>query len=190
VDGTISLIEATTLSRMTSSWRSRCPVAIADLRLLTLNHWSFDNRVHQGEIIVHRDVAPAVLGVFSKLFVARFPIERMRLVDEYGADDERSMEANNTSGFNCRRSTGSPNEWSEHSYGRAVDINPIQNPYVEATGRVLPPAGAAFTDRSKPAPGKILSDDNVVRAFTSIGWTWGGSYKRAKDYQHFSASGR
>jgi D-alanyl-D-alanine carboxypeptidase-like protein len=174
---------------MHASWRPGCPVTIGELRMLAVNHWGFDGRVHRGEVIVHRDHAAALLGVFDKLVAAKFPIERMRLVDSYGADDNRSMAANNTSGFNCRRSTAS-SDWSAHAYGAAIDINPVQNPYVSAKGRVLPPAGKAFRDRSKATPGMILAGEVVVSAFTSIGWTWGGTFNGVKDYQHFSASGR
>jgi D-alanyl-D-alanine carboxypeptidase len=174
--------------RMTASWRPGCPVALGDLRLLTLTHWGFDRKVHRGEIVVHADQARAVQRVFRVLFRARFPIERMELVDVYGGNDDRSMAANNTSGFNCRTVEGS-SSWSEHAYGRAIDINPIQNPLV-AGDRVSPPAGARYLDRSRRAKGLIGANDVVVRAFASIGWGWGGYWTSLKDYQHFSATGR
>ena len=188
--GTISVIDAATRARMSSSWRPGCPVGLDDLRLLRLSFWGFDAAAHSGEIVVHRAVAAGVVTVFRKLFDARFPIRRMRLVDVYGGDDGRSMAANNTSGFNCRRSTGDARAWSEHSYGRAIDINPIQNPYVPGRGPVEPDAGAAYADRSSRALGVIHAGDVVVRAFRSIGWEWGGDWNRSKDYQHFSESGR
>lgn len=181
-------MDAATRARMTSSWRPGCPVPIEDLRLLTLDHWGFDGAVHRGELVVHRDEAEAVLQVFETLFDAEFSIERMELVDEYGADDIRSMEANNTSGFNCRKATGS-DAWSEHSYGRAIDVNPLQNPYV-ANGTVLPETGARYVDRSLREEGMIHPGDVPVAAFASIGWFWGGDYQSVKDYQHFSATGR
>ncbi len=174
---------------MTSSWRPGCPVAIEDLRLLSVDHWGFDGRVHRGELVVHRDQAGRVLHVMGQLFEARFPIERMQLVDVYGGDDDRSMAANNTSAFNCRSVSGRAGVWSQHSYGWAVDINPVQNPYVSG-GRVSPPAGAVYADRSLRRPGMIHAGDAVVRAFASIGWGWGGNWGSAKDYQHFSATGR
>jgi hypothetical protein len=174
---------------MSSSWRAGCPVPLADLRLLELTYWGLDDATNTGEIVVHEDVAEDVVRVFESLFTARFPIRRMRLVDEYGGDDVRSMEANNTSGFNCRRSTGDPSVWSEHAYGRAIDINPVQNPYVSSSGAVEPDAGEAFTDRSRDARGMILPGGAVVRAFRAIGWGWGGTWERSKDYQHFSQSG-
>jgi hypothetical protein len=181
-------IEAAPAERMTASWRPGCPVAPADLRLLTLTHWGFDGRVHRGELVIHEDQARAVKVVFRALFKARFPIKRMQLVDVYGGDDDRSMAANNTSGFNCRGVAGS-SSWSEHAYGRAIDVNPIQNPEVR-DGRVSPPAGARYLDRSRRARGLIRADDAVVRAFAAVGWGWGGYWTSLKDYQHFSATGR
>jgi hypothetical protein len=174
--------------RMTSSWRRGCPVSLDDLRLLTLTHWGFDRTVHRGELVVHEEHVREVRRVFRILFKVRFPIERMELVDVYGGNDDRSMAANNTSAFNCRRVEGSTS-WSEHAYGRAIDINPIQNPFVQ-DGRVSPPAGARYLGRSRRAKGLIRADDRVVRAFASIGWGWGGYWTSSKDYQHFSATGR
>jgi hypothetical protein len=181
-------IEPAPAERMTESWRPGCPVAPADLRLLTLNHWGFDGEVHRGELVIHADQARAVREVFRALFQARFPIKRMQLVDVYGGDDDRSMAANNTSGFNCRTVEGS-SAWSEHAYGRAIDLNPIQNPAVQ-DGRVSPPAGSRYLDRSRRSKGLIRADDAVVRAFAAIGWDWGGYWTSLKDYQHFSATGR
>jgi hypothetical protein len=181
-------IEPAPSKRMTSSWRPGCPVAPEDLRLVTLTHWGFDGEVHRGELVIHEDQARAVKEVFRTLFKERFPIKRMQLVDVYGGDDDRSMAANNTSGFNCRTVEGS-SSWSEHSYGRAIDINPIQNPAVR-DGRVSPPAGARHLDRSRRARGLIRADDAVVRAFAAVGWGWGGYWTSLKDYQHFSATGR
>src|SRR5687767_13786757 len=173
---------------MTESWRPGCPVALKDLSLITLTHWGFDGEVHRGELVVHADEARVVTEAFRALFQARFSIKRMQLVDVYGGDDDRSMAANNTSAFNCRTVEGS-SSWSEHAYGRAIDINPIQNPEVRGD-RVSPPAGSRYLDRSRRARGLIRADDAVVRAFASIGWGWGGYWTSFKDYQHFSATGR
>lgn len=174
---------------MAASWRSGCPVPLQDLRLVSVSHWGFDGAERAGEIVVHADYATDVVSVFDALFMARFPIEQMRLVDDFGGDDDRSMAANNTSGFNCRAATGSEG-WSEHAYGRAIDINPIQNPFVTASGTVLPPAGEAHRDRDVTEPGLIISDGPVVAAFAAIGWQWGGDWVSGQDYQHFSVSGR
>jgi hypothetical protein len=180
--------EPVTAARLGSSHRPGCPVAVADLRLVTVTHLRFDGTAALGQLVVHRDAAPAVVQVFRALLAARFPVARVRTVEAYGSDDARSMAANNTSAYNCRRTTGGTG-WSEHAYGRAVDVNPVQNPYVR--GRtVLPAAGRAYVDRSRPRPGVVLAGGPVVRAFAAAGWRWGGSYTGLKDYQHFSANGR
>ena len=138
--------------------------------------------------MVHADVASDVADVFAALYADRFPIERMLLVDEYG-DDDRSMAANNTSGYNCRRVAGQ-SAWSDHAYGRAIDINPVQNPYVVG-GDVRPPAARPFldvdrTEDARPQPGVIRDGDVVRREFDRLGWEWGGLYSDP-DFQHFSA---
>jgi poly-gamma-glutamate synthesis protein (capsule biosynthesis protein) len=186
--GDLSAVDPSTRSRMRWSWRPGCPVGLGDLRLLRVDHWGFDRRVHRGELVVHHDQARRLLGVMERLFRLRYPIRRMRLVDDYRADDDRSMAANNTSAFNCRRVSGT-SRWSEHAFGRAIDVNPVQNPYV--TGRhVSPPAGRPYTDRARRAPGMIHAGDAVVRAFAAVGWEWGGAWRSGRDYQHFSARGR
>ncbi len=120
------------------SWRLGCPVGLDDLRLLTVSYWGFDGQPHAGNLVVHRDHAAALLAAFHSLFDQHFPIERIQLVDDFGADDAASMAANNTSAFNCRAIDGHPGVWSEHSYGWAVDINPVQNPWVRGI-QVDPP---------------------------------------------------
>ena len=186
--GNVTAIDRSTRTRMRWSWRPGCPVGLADLRLLRVDHWGFDRRVHRGELVVHRDQAHLLLGVMQRLFRLGYPIRRMRLVDDYRADDDRSMAANNTSAFNCRPVAGT-SRWSEHAYGRAIDVNPVQNPYV-AGRHVSPPAGRRYADRARRAPGMIHAGDAVVRAFAAAGWGWGGAWRTARDYQHFSASGR
>jgi hypothetical protein len=175
--------------RMTGvSWHPGCPVGLNHLRLLKLSVWGFDQRVHRGRLVVNEDAARPMLTVMRRLFDLRFPIRRMRLVDAYGADDHRSMEADNTSAFNCRFVAGT-DRWSEHAYGRAIDVNPIENPYADGDGYVSPPRGAPFADRSRRAKGLIHRNGPVVAAFAAVGWGWGGSWEWPKDYQHFSASG-
>jgi D-alanyl-D-alanine carboxypeptidase-like protein len=175
--------------RMTGkSWHRGCPVRIRDLRLIRLTHWGFDREVRWGYLVVNRWQAYRMRRVMRKLFDARFPIRRMRLVDRYGANDRRSMNANNTSAFNCRFVAGTT-RWSEHAYGRAIDINPIQNPYVSG-GVASPAAGQAYVDRSQRRKGMIHAGGRVVRAFAGVGWEWGGYWSSPKDYQHFSRTGR
>jgi D-alanyl-D-alanine carboxypeptidase len=188
--GTIARIDTATRERMTGvSWHRGCPVGFADLRLLTVSHWGFDGGARRGRLVVHRDAARGMLGTMRSLFRLRFPIRRMHLVDAYGADDHRSMAADNTSAFNCRFVAGSPGVWSEHAYGRAIDVNPVENPFVTESGFVSPPAGAPYARRSRHARGMIHRRGPVVRAFASIGWEWGGNWVSPKDFQHFSASG-
>jgi D-alanyl-D-alanine carboxypeptidase len=188
-EGSIAPIDAETRERMTGvSWRPSCPVGLSDLRLLRVAHWGFDGDVRHGRLVVHRDQARPIMGVMRRLYRLRFPLRRMRLVDAYGADDRRSMAADNTSAFNCRTVAGT-SRWSEHAYGRAIDVNPIENPYVTASGYVSPPAGARFARRNQSVRGLIHGDGPVVRAFAAVGWEWGGDWPWPKDYQHFSATG-
>ncbi|HEU4337501.1 MAG TPA: CapA family protein [Nocardioides sp.] len=189
----VSRIDADLADRMRRSHRPGCPVALRDLRHLQMTHRDFDGRARVGEMVVHRRWARQVADAFGRLYDAGFPIARMRLVDDYRADDDLSMAANNTSGFNCRRVAGQ-RRWSQHAYGAAIDINPVQNPYV-TPGRVDPPTGRAFVsidrDRSAPARlGVIRSGDLPVTAFARFGWEWGGSWVSSKDYQHVEAPGR
>jgi D-alanyl-D-alanine carboxypeptidase len=186
--GAISRIDGTLAKTMTGvSWRPGCPVHLRDLRLLTLSHWRFDGKLRTGRLIVHADVAREMVDVFRTLYRARFPIRRLVPVDAYGASDFRSIEADNTSAFNCRFVEGTT-RWSEHAYGRALDINPIENPYVSG-GRTSHPASEPYLDRSRRRPGMAYEGGVLVRAFDAIGWGWGGRWTSVKDYQHFSASG-
>ena len=188
--GSISPISAPLRATMTGvSWRSGCPVALHDLRLVRASHLGFDGRVHTGRLIVHREVARDVLGVLRRLYAARFPIRRMVPVDAYGASDFRSIEADNTSGFNCRYVDGTT-RWSEHAYGRAIDINPIENPYVTSAGTTSHRASRPYLRRDPYRPGMAVEGGAVVRAFDAVGWGWGGRWSGVKDYQHFSASSR
>ena len=165
-----------------------CPVPLADLRHLTVTHVGFDGLAHRGELVVNADVADDVVDVFAALYADRFPIERMLLIDDYAGDDDASMAGNNTSGFNCRRVAGT-DSWSDHAYGRAIDINPVQNPYVVGTD-VRPPAAQPYlsadrTEAAVPQPGVIRDGDVARTEFARIGWEWGGLYPEP-DFQHFS----
>ncbi|MCW2839867.1 MAG: hypothetical protein JWR55_1350 [Aeromicrobium sp.] len=188
---TISSIGTSVRRGMRTYDAETCPVPLADLRHLTVTHVGFDGLAHEGELVLHADVAADAVDVFAAFYAARFPIERMLLIDEYGGDDDRSMAGNNTSGFNCRTVAGS-GRWSEHAYGRAIDINPVQNPYVVGTD-VRPRAAQEFlaADRSATGPpvAGLIRDGDVVRTeFERIGWEWGGLYPEP-DYQHFSLPG-
>jgi D-alanyl-D-alanine carboxypeptidase len=170
------------------SWRPGCPVALANLRMLTVSHWGFDGRRRTGRLVVHETAASPLRTVFRRLYAARFPVRKLVPIDAYGGSDFRSIEADNTSAFNCRRATGS-SSWSEHAYGRAVDVNPIENPYVE-NGRVYHDASRTYVSRQPVRKGMAVEGRVLVGAFDAIGWGWGGRWTGSvKDYQHFSASG-
>ncbi|HXF73587.1 MAG TPA: M15 family metallopeptidase, partial [Actinomycetota bacterium] len=173
------------------NWRPGCPVPLDDLRWLTVAYRGFDGRRHVGPIVVHEAVAEDVRWVFRRLFRAGFPIKRVALPRRYRDlprsetwDDTRNV----TSGFNCRPVTDGTS-WSQHAYGLAIDINPLQNPYVRGDGSVLRRAARPYRDRTLRLPGMIHEGDVVVRAFDAIGWEWGGRWRTLKDYMHFSATG-
>ena len=179
---------AVTAAELGASWRPGCPVAPDDLRLLRLSYWGFDDQPHVGSLVVAASVAGAVLEVFHTLYDQRFPIRRMETVDVYGADDDASMAVDNTSAFNCRPAVAEgPPHWSNHAYGLAIDVNPVENPYI-LSGRVLPPAGAEFVDRSIYRPGMAVAGGVLTSAFAGVGWGWGGTWSNP-DYQHFSSTG-
>ena len=188
--GSVSPIPAPLRETMTGvSWRPGCPVSLRDLRVVLARHWGFDGRARTGRLIVHRDVADDVLTVLRRLYAARFPIRRMVPVDAYGGSDFRSIQADNTSAFNCRFVDGTT-RWSEHAYGRAIDLNPIENPYVTSGGTTSHGASRPYLRRSRYRPGMAVEGGVAVRAFAAVGWSWGGRWPGARDYQHFSASGR
>lgn len=166
------------------TWRKGCPVSIKDLAYIRLSYWGFDKKTHIGTLIVNKELAEEVVAIFKVLFQYKFPIESMELMDTYKGDDNASMRANNTSSFNCRPVTNRPGEYSQHSYGRAIDINPLINPYVNGK-TILPPKGVLYVDRNTPAPGKIIKDDLVYQEFEKHGWDWAGNWYDIQDYQHF-----
>jgi hypothetical protein len=168
------------------SWHRGCPLAKTELRVVSVSYWGFDDAPHAGKLVVARDAVRPIVGVMRKLYAARFPIRRMIPIDAYGADDKRSMSADNTSAFNCRRVAGSTS-WSMHAYGRAIDINPLENPEVHLDGRVSPRRGRRYTNRSQRVKGMIHEGDVVVRAFDAVRWQWGGRWYEPRDYQHFDA---
>ncbi len=164
---------------------SGAAISYGDLRYIGLLYYDFEGRVREGELIVNAEVAKEVTEIFHELYLAKYPFTSIKLVDEYGeaANDDLSMEANNTSCFNYRTVAGT-NKLSLHSYGAAIDINPRLNPYVKS-GNVSPENGAEYADRSRDFPGKIDHDDLAYKLFAARGWTWGGDWKSVKDYQHF-----
>jgi hypothetical protein len=178
-----------TAAELGASWHAGCPVGPERLRTLHVSFVGFDGHAHRGTIVVHRDVAGDVTAVFRRLYDARFPIRRMEPVAKYGGSDRRSMAADNTSGFNCRfASARGPRRWSAHAFGNAIDVNTIENPYVQGS-YVSPSAGRAYLDRSRYRAGMAVAGGVLVRAFASVAWFWGGRWTGSPDYQHFSSTG-
>jgi D-alanyl-D-alanine carboxypeptidase len=178
-----------TRAELGASWRPGCPVGPAALRTVTVSYVGFDGRAHAGRIVVDRAVTGDVETIFRRLYAARFPIRRMEPVARFGGSDDRSMAADNTSGFNCRYAVApGPKRWSVHAYGEAIDVNTVENPYLVG-GRVLPPAGRPYLDRSRARRGMAVAGGVLVRAFASVGWLWGGRWTSSPDWQHFSKTG-
>jgi len=172
-----------------ASYRAGCPVAPSQLRLLRVSYWGFDGAAHLGALVVNRAVVGDLRIVFRRLYASRFRIRRMRPIAAYGGSDERSMAADNTSAFNCRYAVApGPKRWSVHALGEAIDVNPVENPYLEG-GRVHPRAGAAYLDRSRERSGMAVPGGVLVGAFAAVGWPWGGRWTASPDYQHFSKTG-
>lgn len=171
-----------------ASWRPGCPLGPDQLRLLHLGYWGFDGQPHAGTMVVNAAVTADVIKIFSILYREHFPIHLMQPVDVYGGSDPASMAADNTSGFNCRNAVAAgPPHWSVHAFGEAIDVNTVENPYIQGSV-VTPPAGAAFVDRSMVRPGMAVEGGQLVQAFAAAGWAWGGRWA-TPDYQHFSKTG-
>ena len=179
----VSPISDGVIARMDGvSWRPGA-MPISELRYLSLLYWGFDGGTYVGEMVVNGLIADGVLDTFTELYLSRYEIELMVLIDNFGADDTLSMNANNTSAFNHRFIAGTTT-LSNHARGLAIDINPVQNPYVRG-GDVQPEAGRAFVDRASGRAHMISHDDAAYRLLTERGFTWGGDWTTPRDYQHF-----
>jgi hypothetical protein len=187
--GSVERLSPKLRRRMTGvSWHRGCPVGLRDLRLVSATYRDFHGRSRQGRLVVNEDHAKGMLAVLKRTYAKRFPIRRMVLIDRYGADDHRSMRHDNTSAFNCRFVNGT-NRWSMHAYGKAIDINPRENPYVSGSF-VSPPEGRPYADRSDKRKGMLYRRGAVARSMKRIiGWKWAGNWPGARDYQHFSSNG-
>ncbi|HEV2360839.1 MAG TPA: M15 family metallopeptidase [Acidimicrobiales bacterium] len=187
----VGYAEPVTRAMVPYTWRPGCPVGPADLSLLHMSYWGFDARAHVGTMVVNSSVVEAVLTIFGTLFRERFPIWSMVPEDAFKGQDPSSMAADNTSGFNCRLAVvppGQPDSWSVHADGEAIDVNPVQNPYLVGS-QAEPPAGSAYLDRADDRPGMAEPGGQLNDAFASVGWQWGGRWTSSPDYQHFSATG-
>jgi hypothetical protein len=177
-------------------WHKGCPVTLSQLRVLTVKHWGFDGHIHTGQLVVNADVTVSLARVFHKLYVLHFPIRHMKIDDYYGPAAQRPVDTDVSEAFECRQASASPcggiaprgtGHWSEHAYGHAIDLNPVENPYV-GCGQSRDPRAKPYFDRSRLRKGMVTPA--VLAAFHSIGWGWGGSWSGdTKDYMHFSASG-
>ena len=185
----VSPLSSTQRSAMTPSvWRKGCPVSLDQLRAVRATYRGYDGRDHTGTLVVNADVGSTVATALRRLYASHVPIRKMRPIEAYGGDDWKSIDDDNTSAFNCRNATGS-RHWSNHAYGRAIDINPIENPYVTSSGAVAHKASVKFVKRT-PGPGVATPTSPLVTIFRNLGWGWGGTWSGTKDYQHFSSNGR
>jgi hypothetical protein len=185
-NSSVSTVDAADLG---GSWHVGCPVDPSQLREIQMPYWGFDGQPHVGNLIVNAAVVEPVIQVFSTLYADRFPLQEMIPQSAYGGDDNAAAAADDTSGFNCRYAVAAgPPQWSMHAYGEAIDVNDVQNPYIDGT-TVIPPAGAAYMDRADVRPGMAVVGGTLVEAFASIGWPWGGRWASTPDYQHFSSNG-
>jgi len=171
------------------TWHEGCPVDLVDLRYLRLTYLDFDGFDQVGELIVHREVVPAVVGVMQELYEMGYPIKQMRLISDFNGNDWASIEADNTSAFNCRKATGSK-KWSRHAFGKAIDINPIENPYISRRGKISHQASLLYRVRqhreeSAADRAVLLGSDEATQIFKRYGFRWGGDWRYTKDYQHF-----
>jgi hypothetical protein len=188
----ISPITASVKKRMIKggSYHKGCPVPLKDLRYLRLKYLGFDGKEHWGELIVHKNIAKEVTDIFGELYRIKYPIHKMRLVSDYRANDWLSIENDNTSAFNCRKATGRKT-WSKHSFGKAIDINPIENPYIRNSGKIAHKASYRYKIRKHKNLNNpydramIIKGDKSLKVFTKRGWFWGKYFKGARDLQHF-----
>jgi hypothetical protein len=177
-------VYAVSAAMVPNTYRAGCPVKPSSLRLLQLNYWGFDGHVHRGELVLRDAAVAKMITVWTSSFAAKFPIRGMRRVDVYGGNDIRSMAADNTSAFNCRRVTGDPYSLSPHSYGWAIDINTVENPYLAANGVWYPSNGLSYRSRSVSRPGMLFATSVPTKALVAQGFFWGARWAKP-DYQHF-----
>lgn len=180
-------VSAAVRARMGETYKTGCPVALADLRYLTLVFRGFDGRAHTGELVVRATAVARFVAAFRRLFALGFPLEEMRLPGTRDMTERPTGDGNDTAAFVCRPARGQT-RFSAHAYGLAVDVNPFQNPYVKGD-LVLPELASAYRDRTWERPGMFLRGSAAVHAFTDNGFTWGGSFSRPKDYQHMTLTG-
>lgn len=169
------------------SYRKNPQIAISDLSFIKILHYDFHLIEKRGKLICHKDIAKELTEIFYELYQIRYPIDKVRLIDVYNGNDESSMADNNSSCFNYRLVTNQ-NKLSNHALGKAVDINPLYNPYVQVIDgvtHIMPSNARKYVDRNRKFSHKLTSDDPCVKIFKAHGFTWGGDWSPSKDYQHF-----
>jgi hypothetical protein len=177
-------VYAVSAAMVANTYRAGCPVKPASLRLLQQNYWGFDGKVHRGELVLRDAAVAKMITVWTATFNAKFPIRQMRRVDVFGGSDVKSMAADNTSAFNCRRVTGDPYSLSPHSYGWAIDINTVENPYLAANGVWYPSNGLSYRTRTPARPGMLFASSVATKSLVAQGYFWGAGWAKP-DYQHF-----
>jgi hypothetical protein len=184
-----SSVSAVSTAQLGATWHPGCPVGPSGLRLVTMSYWGFDDQPHVGTMVVNASVVASVVEVFATLYADRVPIQEMIPESAYGGNDNAAAAADDTSGFNCRDAVApGPPQWSVHAFGEAIDVNDVQNPYIDGT-TIIPPSGVAYEDRADVRPGMAVPGGQLVDAFASVGWQWGGRWTASPDYQHFSLTG-
>ena len=172
-----------------ASYHNACPVGFDELRVVRVKYLGFDGAAKKGELVINKSVANDVVSIFDELYAIGYPIKQINLIDKFKGSDFDSIEADNTSAFNCRKATGGGN-WSKHSFGKAIDLNPIENPYVFTGGRTSHKASYKYINRNikninlPQEKAILLPNSDAVKIFKKYGWSWGGDW-RVKDYQHF-----
>lgn len=171
---------------MLSAALTLCPIGQNQLSDLPITYWGFDHQTHVGTLVINKAYAKEISQVFNALYEAKFPIDKIKPLSDYNYNENLAMQDDDTYSYNCRYITGSTHLLSKHSYGAAIDINPLYNPYINKENKIiLPERGEKYAERNLVVPGMILNNDVVVKTFEEYGWAWGGEWKSLKDYQHF-----
>lgn len=192
IQNTVKSLTAEQEKIVSATFPDKFPLTTDDLRMVYVEFLGFDNKAHQGTLIVNQSVANDVLKVFQKLNKEKFPIRRMDAI--FGLQNIKGnnlsiYEQDNTVAFHARKEVSNRDKWSQHAYGLAVDLNPVENPYVSRKS-ITPPAGKNFLNRNEVRMGMVALNNVAYNAFAEIGWKWGGNWRTIKDYMHFSKTGK
>ncbi len=180
-----AVVTKTTKDEVAKTYHSGCPVGPSKLRTVTMNFYGRDKKMHRGVLIVRSDLTPEIIRGFTRALDHRFPVAKMYNPNRYGGNDPRQMKANNSSGFNCRKVVGNPYRQSPHSYGIAIDVNPVQNPYRDVKGKWWPSNGKSYIDRTPRRFGMLTKKSHLTKSLRGDDFFWGGFWKPGRDYQHF-----